>query len=194
VSEDFRCLGHNRLVDYPTDTKITVVIRPATARELPAVAGVFGQRLYFENRLARQFDKLGVLLLAWHGGQPAGHIYVRFEPPEEPMIRRHHPELPILSHIEVRAALQRRQIGTALVRRAERILTRNGFAWAGLGVLSTNLRAADLYQRLGYQAWEHGEVETYTEEFVAAWDVIRRAERCAVLVKRLKKRGRGGPA
>lgn len=166
-------------------------IRPATAGELPVVAGVFAQDHYFANRLRLQQSGLGALIIAWMSDEPVANLYVRLEPAEEPEIRKHLPDVPILNHIEVRADRRRQRIGSALITATERFLIDRGYALAALGVAPDNHDAARLYERLGYRWWGHPNVETLSEVFVDEESAVRSVELCRVLVKQIAPGGRG---
>jgi GNAT superfamily N-acetyltransferase len=174
-------------VDKVDDLKI----RPATADELPMVAGIFAQGHYFANRFKLQQSGLGALVIAWLADEPVANLYVRLEPAEEPEIRKHLPEVPILNHIEVRADWRRQRIGSALITATERFLIDAGYALAALGVAPDNYDAARLYERLGYRWWGHPNVETQSEVFVNEESAIRSMELCRVLVKQIAPSGRG---
>ena len=66
--------------------------------------------------------------------------------------------MPRLIHLEVLGPLQRRGIGTALVRAGEDTARRLGHGQLALGVGLDNPDARRLYERLGYADWDHGTV------------------------------------
>jgi GNAT superfamily N-acetyltransferase len=101
---------------------------------------------------------LGVLLVAWIGGEPVGDVYLWCEPHEEPELRDAYPGVPLLNHLEVAPAHQRRGIGTALVRAVEDVARARGYDQLILGVGVDNPRAKQLYERLGYVDWGKGPI------------------------------------
>jgi GNAT superfamily N-acetyltransferase len=135
-----------------------VQIRPGAAVELPALVEALGQRPFFADRLARQHDGRGVLLVAWLGNRPVGDVYLLREPADVPKVRQYLPGVPQLHHLEVVGPLQRRGIGTALIHAGEDTARRLGDDQLALGVGLANIHARRLYERLGYIDWGHGPV------------------------------------
>lgn len=158
-------------------------IRPATIEDMPVVGHVLGadQAHFYRNRLARP----GVVLSAWLEDQLAAAIYVCWEPADEPEVRQHLPGVPLLHRLRVRPDLRRRQIGTQLIEEAEKLLRGRGHKLVAVGVDPDNKRAAGLYEHLHYREWEHGEVPTTREVYVADGSVRRLPDRCRIFVKSL---------
>jgi GNAT superfamily N-acetyltransferase len=103
-----------------------IQIRPGAATELPALVEALGQRPFFADRLARQHQGRGVLLVAWLDDHPVGDVYLLREPADVPKVRLHLPGVPQLDHLEVMGPLQRRGIGTALIHAGEDTARRLG--------------------------------------------------------------------
>jgi GNAT superfamily N-acetyltransferase len=141
-------------------------IRPGSAAHLAALVAALGQRDFFVDRLARQHQGRGVLLVAWLGDRPVGDLYLLREPADVPKVRRHLPGVPQLHHLEVVAPLQRRGIGTALIGAGEDTARWLGDEQLALGVGLANIHARRLYERLGYVDWGHGPV-------VGTWRAVR---------------------
>lgn len=158
-------------------------IRPATIEDMPAVGHVLGvdQAHFYRNRLARR----GVVLSAWLEDQLAAALYVCWEPADEPELRRHLPDVPLLHRLRVRPDLRRRQIGTKLIGEAEKLLRSRGHKQVAVGVDLHNQRAAGLYEHLDYEEWIHGSVATTREIYVADGSVRRLPDRCRIFVKSL---------
>jgi GNAT superfamily N-acetyltransferase len=135
---------------------VNVQIRPGAAAELPALVEALGQRPFFADRLARQHQGRGVLLVAWLDDRPVGDVYLLREPADVPKVRLHLPGVPHLDHLEVMGPLQRRGIGTALIQAGEDTARRLGDEQLALGVGLANIHARRLYERLGYVDWGHG--------------------------------------
>jgi GNAT superfamily N-acetyltransferase len=131
-------------------------IRPGADAELPVLVEALGQRPFFADRLARQHQGRGVLLVAWLGDRPAGDVYLLREPADVPKVRLHLPNVPHLDHLEVVGPLQRRGIGTALIHVGWDVARRLGDEQLALGVGLANIHARRLYERLGYVDWGHG--------------------------------------
>ena len=132
-----------------------VQIRPGADAELPALVEALGERPFFVDRPAHQHQGRGVLLVAW----------LR-EPADVPKVRRYLPGVPQLDHLEVVGPLQRRGIGTALIRAGEDTTRRLGDERLALGVAVANVEARRLHERLGYVDWGHGPV-------VGTWRAVR---------------------
>jgi GNAT superfamily N-acetyltransferase len=164
-----------------------LMIRRASAGDLPALSRALGQRYFFADRLQRQEEGRGVLLVAWLDGVPVGDVYVWLEEPEEPEIRERLPGVPLLNHFEVHPAWQNRGIGTRIIGAAEELIAAGGGNRVALGVHPDNEDAMRLYERRGYVTWLHPDVETLSEEFLDTGERQRTPEKCRVLVKDLDK-------
>jgi len=161
-------------------------IRPASADDLAPLVAVFGSgRRFFADCLARQGDGGGVLLVAWLDGSPVGDVFLSLGPADEPEVRRHLPGVPILVHLEVLGLLQRRGIGTALVRAAEDVARRLGHDRIALGVGLDNPGARRLYERLGYRDWGHRPVVISWQEHRPGSPPVTVTQSIDMLVKRL---------
>lgn len=141
-------------------------IRPGSDADRPALVAALGQRQFFSGRLAGQRAGVGVLLVALVDGRPVGDVYLDREPAAEQAVRRHLPDVPTLTHLEVLGPLQRRGIGTALIHAGEDTARR-------------------LYERLGYADWGHGTVETSWKEHDHAGPPVTMTETIDLLVRRL---------
>jgi GNAT superfamily N-acetyltransferase len=134
-------------------------IRRGSDADLDALVAVFrDERSFFGDCLVKQQAGGGVLLVAWFDGWPVGDVFLDRGPAEEPEIRRWLPGVPRLNHLEVLGPLQRRGIGTALLRAGEATARRLGHRRVALGVGVDNPDARRLYQRLGYADWGHGSI------------------------------------
>ncbi|QFU90437.1 GNAT family N-acetyltransferase [Amycolatopsis sp. YIM 10] len=162
-------------------------IREAGSADLPQLTHVMGQEPYFTDRLSRQKDGLGRLLVAWQDDRPVGVVYLWLEPAEEAELREHLPDTPLLTHLETHVEHRARGIGTSLVRAAEQWLTEKGYDRVALAVETTNDRAARLYARLGYREWPHSTVRCLSLTDSAG---RRNVEICRIMVKPLVGRPR----
>ncbi|WP_143229547.1 GNAT family N-acetyltransferase [Actinophytocola xanthii] len=144
-----------------------------------------GQGAFFADRLARQADGRGMLLVAWHRRRPVGDVYLWWERAEEPELQIFLPGTPLLTHLEVHVDHRARGTGTALVAAAERELGRRGHRAVALAVELGNIRAGRLYQRLGYRDWPHPPIRCYS---LTDGRGRREAEICRILVKALAGR------
>ena len=134
-------------------------IRRGSGADFDALVATFrGDGPFFADCLAKQVAGGGVLLVAWLGGWPVGDVFLDRGPAEEPEIRRWLPGVPRLNHLEVLGPLQRRGIGTALLRAGEASARKLGHRRVALGVGVDNPDARRLYERLGYADWGHGSI------------------------------------
>jgi GNAT superfamily N-acetyltransferase len=162
-----------------------VEIRPGSEADLAALVAVLGQRHFFTDHLARQQDGRGVLLVAWLDGRPVGDVFVAYEPADVPQVRQQLPGVPQLIHLEVLGPLQRRGIGTALIRAAQDTARQLGHEQITLAVGLDNPDARRLYERLGYIDWRHGTIVASWQERDRDGPPVTVSETCHVLVKRL---------
>ncbi|MEU0559352.1 GNAT family N-acetyltransferase [Dactylosporangium sp. NPDC006015] len=161
-------------------------VRPAIGRELDLVVAAFGDASFFAERMARQAEDNGVLLVAWLHGEVVGCVYVWFEDAEEAELRKHLPGVPLLNRLRVVERLRNQRIGTALVRAAEQVVRERGHAQLALGIGLDNAGAERLYLRLGFAEWPHGLVDTFYMVFKDEREV-REPELCRILVKELNQ-------
>ncbi|TCO53563.1 GNAT family N-acetyltransferase [Actinocrispum wychmicini] len=162
-----------------------VVIRQADPADLAALVASLGDEDFFTDRLARQQDGLGVLLTAWHAGDPIGGLYVWLEQADEQEVRDHLPGVPLLNHVEVRSDHRNSGVGTELVHSAERLLAGLGHQRVALAVRIDNTDAYRLYARLDYEIWNHPPVECMYEIRLPDGTRKRDFETCYMLVKEL---------
>jgi ribosomal protein S18 acetylase RimI-like enzyme len=160
-------------------------IRQAGRDDLEALAEVFEDRHFLEDRLHRQEHGLGALLSAWQADRPVGILYLWLEKAEEEDIAEHLPGVPVLNHLEVVADLRGEGIGSLLLAQAEARLAAD-HAQVVLAVRTDNKDATRLYHRLGYRDWGHGQVVCFAETAMPDGEIFREEEKCYVLVKDLK--------
>lgn len=146
---------------------LLIEIRPAEASEIDRFEAEFSPNSlsrYHHRRFAMQQRGEGVYLIAWHGTEPVGHVLVRWDGPSDDFSGRYPQGTPCLEAGAVKPALQRRGIGTRMIREAERHARTKGYRRIGLAVGSTdNPLARRLYERLGYCDWGSG-------DFTISWD------------------------
>jgi GNAT superfamily N-acetyltransferase len=146
--------------------------------------GLADDDVYYTDRLDRQHSGRGELLTAWFGIRPVGDVYLWFDPADEPEIRRHLPDVPLLQRARVAPEHRDKGIGTSLMMMAEDRLRLRGYERVALAVLSTNTSAARLYHRLGYQDWGHGLVSCSPRE-AGRDETSNEVDICEILVKSL---------
>ena len=122
-----------------------VTVRMAEDADLPHLDRALptGRNDVHRAFLARQVTGEVSYLAAWRGDAAVGVGAVRWTG------RGGWPD-PELSNLHVPEPLQSQGIGTAIVRFAEDLVRSRGYARLVIGVDENNVRAAALYERLGY--------------------------------------------
>ena len=122
-----------------------LTVRVAEDADLPALDRALptGRNDVHRAFLARQATGEVSYLAAWRGDAAVGAGAVRWTG------RGGSPD-PELSNLHVPAPLQNQGIGTAIVRFAEDLVRTRGHPRLVIGVDEDNVRAAALYERLGY--------------------------------------------
>jgi GNAT superfamily N-acetyltransferase len=162
------------------------LIRPADDADLQALVQ-FGPEGLYRERLAHQAAGNGALLTfrLTESGRPEGVVYVWWADAEEHEVRWHLPDVPLLMQLKVSQNMRGWGIGTMLVTAAEElVVNKRGRDRIALGVGPDNHRAIRLYQKLGYEEWEHGLVVTHRVEYRPRRR-RRYDENCLMFVKRL---------
>lgn len=136
--------------------EVTLLIRPLTAPDLPAVNAAFGSE--FGRTHSDDLDDQGMdhltFQVAFLDGRPVGHGLVKWAGARDRETAAAYPGCPEIYRMSVLEACQSRGIGTALLRACESEARERGHALIGLGVDDSNLRARALYLRCGYRATE----------------------------------------
>jgi ribosomal protein S18 acetylase RimI-like enzyme len=132
------------------------------------------------DRAAAHASGIATFLLAWEDAVPLGYLLIKWSGADEEIVHRLIGHSVELNAITVAAEHRSGGIGSALIDAAERRVRARGYSRVGLAVGLTNIRAARLYERLGYQTWDHG-------TFDVTWSEGRRTERetCVYMLKLL---------
>ena len=131
---------------------VEVLIRVAEPGDLDLMAQGLGRthQTFFAGRLPLQKEGLGEILLAFRGHLPVGAVFISWDQADEPEVRRHLAEVPMIFHLHVAPEHRHRGVGRTLLRHAEQRLRRRGHARVLLGVDKSNQVARRLYEWLGY--------------------------------------------
>ena len=172
----------------PADAPL--VIRACDGRDLDAleeqIASPGRSRLHWA-RFAEQQSGESVYLIAWRGGEPVGHLNLRWYGSRSPSVATRLERCPEINALGVRPELQNQGIGTALVREAERLAAERSYPRICLGVGIDNFGARRLYERLGYRYWSHGTIEgSWSYEDHDGRTVVQREE-IVYMSKRLRR-------
>jgi GNAT superfamily N-acetyltransferase len=140
----------------------------------------------FGDCLERQRTGRGLLLLAVPDGVLVGHLYIRWEPADEPEVRERLPRVPLLQHFAVHPSRRNHGTGTRLIEFASELLSQRGYPQVALGVGLENHDAVRLYERLGFTEWPYPPVATTKEEYLPDGSRRRTPELCRIFVKGLR--------
>lgn len=169
----------------PTTFKLTLPIklRPCVAEDLPKLEW-YGQYIHFRRIYQATFQDqlLGrrLMVVADLNNFPVGQIFVHMNLG----INDHGHARGYLYSLRVIDHLQGQGLGTRLLRYAEETLLARGFDRALISAAITNLRARNLYERLGYQVIGKDEGRwKYTNH---QGQVVHMHEPCWMLEKNLR--------
>lgn len=140
---------------------------------------------FFVERYERQKQDRGVLFIAWQGTEPVGDVYLWLEKAEESLLRWKLPGVALLTHLEVFPRYRNRGIGTTIIKEVEGYLNEIGCHRVALAVREDNVRAARLYQRLGYADWGHGKLVCFADVTCPGGRRDVAPETCHVMVRQL---------
>lgn len=141
-----------------------VTIRAVDESVLPVVEKSVRSSYGRSHALELQDQLRGLLTfyVAWMDEVPVGSTFVSWTGPRDLDVRRSYPECPEIYRLGVDEQFRAQGIGTQLIRQCECSATAKGFAQIGLGVSHDNLRALQLYLRLGYV---QSSVDKYMDEY-----------------------------
>ena len=164
-----------------------LAVRTARTADLPVLVGALGHECYLTDRLRRQAQGRGVLLVAWLRDEPVGDAYLWLEPAEEPLIRDHLAGVPLLQHVEVATPRGRQGIGGALVAGACDHLWRLGHRRVAALVEARANDEQRWYRELGFREWDAGTLLCDYDTSVGAGEAHGTdvGVVCRVLVRRL---------
>ena len=137
---------------------------------------------HHRRRAALHEAGTATFLVAWRDARPVGYLLVRWDGADEEIVHRLLGTFPELNAVTVRPQLQSRGIGSALIEDAERRVAERGCSRVGLAVGIDNPRARALYERLGYECWEHGTLDV---SWPVPGEARRESETCVYLTKEL---------
>jgi GNAT superfamily N-acetyltransferase len=139
---------------------VQISIRVAEPGEVDQLAGTLGRRHceYFQDRLLWQKNGLGEILIAFREHKPIGAVFLSWVEADEPEVREHLANVPMISHLYVAPGHRHQGVGRSLMRRAEQRLSRRGHKEVLLGVDKSNDVARRLYEWLGYAQPEEAEL------------------------------------
>ncbi len=131
---------------------VGVLIRVAEPGDLDGLGEALGpeHRDFFRNRFPIQQAGLGEILVACGDAGPVGAVFLFWGPADEPEVRRHLADVPMIFHLHVAPEHRHRGVGRSLLRRAEENLRARGHTRVLLGVNKSNKVARALYEWLGY--------------------------------------------
>ena len=133
-------------------------------------------------RYARHRDGVSTFLIAWRDELPVGSCEVRWDGCQAPEVRSVHPDCSEINGLGLwPETLRSPDVGTALIRAAERLSLARARPKIGLGVEKNNPRTQDLYKTLGYRAsTPYLDCGTYED---STGNTHRVADACTFMVK-----------
>jgi ribosomal protein S18 acetylase RimI-like enzyme len=146
---------------------------------------LWGPPDYHEQRVREQAEGVGLWLIAWRDDEPVGHLQIKWSGSDRPQLKVHVNDCPQLSAIGVKPELRSEGIGTTLIEAAENIVRQKGYEQVGVGVSLDNVRARQLYERLGYKDWGHGTYRITWYRYRERGDKEQVEEMCIYLLKKL---------
>jgi GNAT superfamily N-acetyltransferase len=129
-----------------------VHVRVATFSDIDMLGEALGpgHRDFFHSRFPLQVAGLGLILIAYRDTRPLGAVFISWDDADEPEIREHLAQVPMIFHLHVARPHRGKGVGRQLLREAENWLRKLGFDRVLLGVDKSNDKARRLYLRLGY--------------------------------------------
>lgn len=165
----------------------TLRIEPCTEEVLADLEASMPAGPAHRAHLADQRRGSTTYLVARRGGVPVGTAVVAWRGCHGPNARTAYPDAVEISNLQVRSDSRGNGLGTALILDAEARILARGRIQVAVGVAEDNVRAAALYQRLGYQPTPVTDVFEY--EWTDAVGTARHeVETTTLLVRRLEPR------
>ena len=120
-----------------------VAIRRCEERDLEHF-GAFGSERHVAHCRAELAAGIPILVAVGSDDVPVAKVHVKLDRDQEAAM---------VESAAVTPALQRRGLGTAMIRAAEELAAEQGFSKVVLGVEDSNPDARRLYERLGYRSF-----------------------------------------
>lgn len=172
----------------PPEDKPIIEIKLCSEADLAMLNKAIPAPGYHEKRFAMQQYGKGSYLLAWQNGVPVGHLLIKWEG-SGPQVNEHLADVPELNAIGVWPPQRRSQgIGRQLIDKAEAMVREKGFKRVALAVETDNSRAKELYEKLGYKDWGHGEYFDAWTEKAKNGEEVQHKDPCFYLVKGLEEK------
>lgn len=162
---------------------LMITLRPLVPEDLPKLEW-YGQYTHFRNVYARTYEEhcIGrrLMLVAVLNNFPIGQVFLHLAlgHNQEKHKRGYLYALRVMEH------LQGLGIGTRLIHYAEQNLIERDFEIAMISAAKTNIRARQLYERLGYHVI--GEDEGRWQYMNHRGEVVQMHEPCWILEKNLR--------
>lgn len=156
-----------------------VSLREAREDDLPKLEW-FGVYTHYRHVYRRTFtDRRRLMLVADFHDFPIGQVFVYFVGKRRPIARR---RIGYLYALRVMTPFQGHGIGTRLIHEAEARLQARDCRWAVIAAAKENIRARQLYERLGYEVygddpgrWQYTDHEGRVRDVVEpAWMLRKR--------------------
>ena len=163
-----------------------ILIKQCRAEDLALLAKTIPPLRFHKNRFKHQEKGDSIYLIAWFGDITVGHLNLKFKGSDEEYVKSKLGLMPELNAIGVDPPEMRsRGIGRKLINEAEKVCREKGFKRVGLAVDTSNIRAEELYKKIGYldsgigefdSIWYDTKEDGYREKYI---------DHCIYLVKDL---------
>ena len=162
-------------------------VRPLRTNELARLESelAYGDKDKHAKRLKLVERGLATYLVAETADKFVGHLLIEWFGARDPAIANHIKDCPNLKDIYVLPELRSQGLGTKMIETAEAIVIERKYPRVGLGVDKDNVRARELYERIGYRATpyvSHNDIQITTQD----GKQFRLVEDCTYMVKELR--------
>lgn len=163
-----------------------IEIRKCREEDLDILCSTIPRPSFHLDRFNSQEKGDSVYLIAWLDETPVGHLNLKLKGSDEDYIKERINDCPELNAIGTYPPEMRSKgIGRKLISRAEEICNKNGFSRVGLAVDTSNIRAKELYEKLGYRDAGFGEFDSIWYEKQDDGSKKKIVDHCIYLVKDL---------
>jgi GNAT superfamily N-acetyltransferase len=164
-----------------------LVIKPADKDDLAVLDKYLPKKMvsFHADRIQEQEQGHILWLIIWLNNVPIGHAKVVWAGNDKKEIRDYYPNTPEIDNLYLLPEYRNKGYGTKIIQYIEDLLKNKGYHKLGLSVDIKNLKAAKLYEKLGFKFWPMG-------DFDASWEypdhegiVHKEQETCTYMIKQL---------
>ncbi|MDQ5913472.1 MAG: hypothetical protein QG623_90 [Patescibacteria group bacterium] len=163
-----------------------IVIRKCRKEDVQLLGAYIPRPSFHINRFNNQEKGVSEYLIAWKENIPVGHLNLILVGSDEEYVKSRINTCPELNAIGTYPPEMRSKgIGRKLIEEAERICKEKGFKQVGLAVDTSNTKAKELYERLGYQDSGIGEFDSVWFEDQDDGTKEKVIDHCIYMIKEL---------